>query len=133
MPKLAVSGPGAAPSNARMIPTRSRSARMYAPCSSVAGARTVNCSPPTRAASGTLVELGEAVEVSEDDAQRLTRAARPLDLHVERLLEPAAVEQTGERVAFRGHDRRVLAPRRQPVADERDEQAGARQRGDRHD
>jgi hypothetical protein len=49
-----------------------------------------------------VVHALEAVEVADDQAEWLVGAAGALELEVEDLLEAAAVEQVGERVAVRG-------------------------------
>ena len=49
-----------------------------------------------------VVHLLEVVEVADDHAQRLLGAAGALELDVEGLLEPAPVQQAGERVAAGG-------------------------------
>ena len=49
-----------------------------------------------------VVHALEAVEVADDQAERLVGAAGALELEVEHVLEAAPVEQAGERVAVRG-------------------------------
>ena len=104
---------------------RTRSAIMYAPCSSQSGASSANSSPPTRAAESKLrfaarnapthpperlvalrpaplgVHAREPVQVPHHEAQRRVAPAGPLQLGVEGVLEAAAVEQLGERVVIR--------------------------------
>jgi hypothetical protein len=77
-----------------------------------------------------VVDLLEAVEVADDHAQAAVGAARALDLDVEGLLEPAPVQQAGQRVVADGVGE-VRDQAGHPVADHRHDHAGDRQRPDR--
>ncbi len=84
--------------------------------------RLVACAVPEE-----VVDPLEAVEVAEDQAQRLPGAPRALELHVEGLLEAAAVEQPGERVTASGVGQ-APDPARDLVAGDRHQKAGAEER-----
>jgi hypothetical protein len=79
-----------------------------------------------------VVDPLEGVQVAHDQAERRARPAGPFDLDVEHLLEPAPVEELGERVAVGG----VGEARDQgghPVAHHRDEEPAGEERAGRGD
>ena len=75
-----------------------------------------------------VVHALEAVEVADDQAERLVGAAGALELDVEDLLEAAAVEQLGERIVV-GRVAEAGDQVREPVAHGGEEVAGHEQRG----
>src|SRR5206468_858061 len=58
-----------------------------------------------------VVQRLEVVEIADDDAERLTAPARPLELGLEQLMEAAPIQETGELVGYR----RVSETPDQPV------------------
>ena len=79
-----------------------------------------------------VVHALEAVEVADDQAERLVGPAGAFELGVEDLLEATTVEELGERVAV-GGVAEAGDQACEPVADDGQEIPGHEQRGDRRD